>query len=498
MQYLDAKQIDAYAPYTIADDGLTPIARARQRMESTGTWHPAQLMGRRWSIGCVALEITQRCNLDCTLCYLSESSEALKDIPLEEVYRRIDMIFEHYGPNTDVQVTGGDPTLRKRDELVAIVRRIHERGMRPSMLTNGIKATRDMLQELSGAGLVDVAFHVDMTQERKGYANEMELNAIRLDYIERARGLPLSVFFNTTAYDGNFHEIPDLVKFFVEQSDVVRFVSFQLQADTGRGVLAERGFAITQSTVAEQIHKGTGIKLNFGAIDTGHHDCNRYAMTLITNGNLYDLMDEPDFIADFLDSTKHLQYDRNNRRSVVNQLADWAIKNPDMIGPGLKWTSKKLWRMKADMLAARGKVNKLSFFIHNFMDACHLEKERIDACVFVVATRDGPMSMCLHNAKRDKYLLQPIEVKAENKLRFWNPVTGQLQDQLPQKIEVQHTRKTARGRTKQELDKSRLDALLAAESDHDADDTEHDMDDDVEQREPRTLAGAAVMEEGLR
>lgn len=29
-------------------------------------------------MGWVTLEITQRCNLDCTLCYLSENSEAVK------------------------------------------------------------------------------------------------------------------------------------------------------------------------------------------------------------------------------------------------------------------------------------------------------------------------------------------------------------------------------------------------------------------------------------
>jgi MoaA/NifB/PqqE/SkfB family radical SAM enzyme len=89
-------------------------------------------MGRRWSIGCVALEITQRCNLDCTLCYLSDHSEAVQDLPLEAVFRRIDSIRAHYGADTDVQITGGDPTLRRRDELVAIVRRVRERGMRPA------------------------------------------------------------------------------------------------------------------------------------------------------------------------------------------------------------------------------------------------------------------------------------------------------------------------------------------------------------------------------
>ncbi len=40
------------------------IARTRQRMAATGQWHDSQLLGRRGPIGCVALEITQRCNLD--------------------------------------------------------------------------------------------------------------------------------------------------------------------------------------------------------------------------------------------------------------------------------------------------------------------------------------------------------------------------------------------------------------------------------------------------
>ena len=47
----------------------TALDQARVRMEATGQWHPRQSMGQRWSIGCVALEIIQRCNLDCTLCY---------------------------------------------------------------------------------------------------------------------------------------------------------------------------------------------------------------------------------------------------------------------------------------------------------------------------------------------------------------------------------------------------------------------------------------------
>jgi len=50
--------------------------------------------------------------------------------------------------------------------------------------------------------------------------------------------------------------------------------------------------------------------------------------------------------------------------------------------------------------------------IHNFMDASRLERDRVQACVFMVATADGPMSMCLYNAKRDRYIL-PSEAAAE-------------------------------------------------------------------------------------
>jgi MoaA/NifB/PqqE/SkfB family radical SAM enzyme len=60
--------------------------------------------------------------------------------------------------------------LRKREELLAIVRRVRALGMRPTLMTNGIKAARPLLEELAAAGLVDVAFHVDTTQRTAGFS----------------------------------------------------------------------------------------------------------------------------------------------------------------------------------------------------------------------------------------------------------------------------------------------------------------------------------------
>jgi 7,8-dihydro-6-hydroxymethylpterin dimethyltransferase len=206
MSYLTTEEIDAFKPDLLPNRGVSPIERARRVIEQAGFWSANQQMGRRWPIGCVALEITQHCNLDCTLCYLSENSEAVKDLPLEEVFRRIELIRRYYGKNTDVQITGGDPTLRKRDELLAIVR-VRVLGMRPTLMTNGIRATRALLEALAESGLEDVAYHVDTTQVRSGYSSEVELNALRQEYIDRVRGLPVSVMFNTTVHQGNFDEI---------------------------------------------------------------------------------------------------------------------------------------------------------------------------------------------------------------------------------------------------------------------------------------------------
>ena len=37
------------------------------RLREAGLWTDFQVAGRRWAMGCVAVEITQRCNLDLTL-----------------------------------------------------------------------------------------------------------------------------------------------------------------------------------------------------------------------------------------------------------------------------------------------------------------------------------------------------------------------------------------------------------------------------------------------
>ncbi len=392
----------------------------RQRLQRTGQWGPGQTGGRRWGVACVSLEITQRCNLDCTLCYLSDMSEAVRDFPMDELLRRIDSILAHYGPGTDVQVSGGEPTLRPLSDLLAIVRHIVARGLRASLFTNGILASRSLLQALADAGLTDVAFHVDTTQQRPGYASEPALNALRLDYIQRARGLPVGVFFNTTVHGANLADVPQLAAFFVAQADVVRFASFQLQADTGRGVLGGHGGVVNTAAVAAALRDGSGVHMGFNVLAAGHAACNQAAVLLVVNGRAYDAFADVAFVQRFMRETAALRIDRRTPAQGLKSLALALLRRPALLLATAAWALRLAWRAKWDLLAAHGRVAKLTFFSHNFMDASALEAERIDACVFMAITQDGPISMCAFNARRDDFLLRPLPHAGGS----WQPLRG--------------------------------------------------------------------------
>jgi tetraether lipid synthase len=71
------------------------------------------------------------------------------------------------------------------------------------------------------------------------------------------------------------------------------------------------------------------------------------------------------------------------------------------------------------------------------MDACQLDQERLDACIFNTMTQDGPVSMCEHNAKRDDFILKTIPIKTEQEIKFWHPLEAKLYKNKPD-INVQN------------------------------------------------------------
>ena len=423
---LGIKEFAAIEPAGRAFKGGDRRAPLRAALERWGQAGPGQTAGRFYPIACVALEITQRCNLDCTICYLSHAAEMTRDVPLEVLFSRIDMIESHYGPRTSIQITGGDPTLRKPEDLEELCRYIRVHRMRSCLMTNGIKASRALLCRLAKAGLDDVAFHVDITQERRGFSSEVSLNTVRRDYVARAKGLGLRVLFNTTIFDGNFKELPALAYFFREHATDIALSSFQLQADTGRGVLRERGSAITSDSVMAALSSGMDMSLDFDTAAIGHVECTRYSSVLVAGDHAVSALSDRALFDDLLAALE------DSERSAGTHLNIWAtgrraaLRHPLLALRVLRHCLKLIWSLRGGLWSSRGRVHRMAVMIHSFMDAERLERDRCESCVFMVVTETGPLSMCVHNARRDHHIFAPAKFKTRDSILWWSAATGQL------------------------------------------------------------------------
>lgn len=151
-------------------------------------------------------------------------------------------------------------------------------------------------------------------------------------------------------------------------------------------------------------------------------------MAAVINGRVYDVLDDRRLFDRVLERTAQMQFDRQSRLAAVTTLARGILGSPSLTMAATTCLIRKLWQAKSDIFRARGRVHKLSFFIHDFMDACRLERDRVDACVFSAMTAAGPICMCLHNAKRDVFILEPVRSSGANLDRFWNPLSGKLTD----------------------------------------------------------------------
>jgi hypothetical protein len=223
------------------------------------------------------------------------------------------------------------------------------------------------------------------------------------------------VVFNTTVHAGNFDHIPHLVRFFIEHSADIGLVSFQLQAATGRGEWRQRDTLITQQTMKQKLEQGMGSQLPWGIIDFGHSDCHSYMPTMVINNRVFPVIDDKALFGQFLNDFQAIRTDRHAKKYQIILDYAWAIlKRPKWWWLVSRYLLKQLKRVGKHLLMGKGQVNKLSFFMQNFMDAESLDQERVNACSFMVMTADGPISMCEHNARRDEFILKPLEVEQKD------------------------------------------------------------------------------------
>lgn len=209
---------------------------------------------------CVLLEVTQRCNLACPVCFAA-SGRAAADPDLAEIETWLRML-KTAGRTVNIQLSGGEPTVR--DDLPEIVALIRSLGFGfVQVNTNGIRIAQepDYLQRLRTAGLDCVFLQFDgVTDAVHRRIRDRDLLAVKERAIANCAALDLGVVLVPVLVPGvNTMQIGDIIRFAVDRMPTVRTVHFQPISYFGRfpHAPADRD-RITIPEVLQQIERQTG------------------------------------------------------------------------------------------------------------------------------------------------------------------------------------------------------------------------------------------------
>lgn len=185
---------------------------------------------------CVLLEVTQRCDLRCAVCFAEAGGHAPPDPDLATIegwYRRL---LDAGGP-FNIQLSGGEPTLR--DDLPVIAEIGRELGFSFIQVnSNGLRLARDpsLAPRLKAAGVATVFLQFDGTDDTVYQAlRGRALLAHKQAAIEHCAAAGLGVVLVPTLVPGvNTHTIGAIIRFALAHMPAVRGVHFQPVSYFGR------------------------------------------------------------------------------------------------------------------------------------------------------------------------------------------------------------------------------------------------------------------------
>lgn len=183
------------------------------------------------------VEVTMRCDLACPVCYAGAGAPAPRpDPPLAVVAAQLDSLRSASGP-CNVQISGGEPTMR--EDLPAIAALARQRGFGLVQLnTNGLRLGREKsyAARLRDAGLDSVYLQWDGVSEAvfKSLRGRPCLE-LKRRAVEHCAAAGLGVVLVATLVRGvNEGEVGDLLRLALALGPAVRGLHFQPVSSFGR------------------------------------------------------------------------------------------------------------------------------------------------------------------------------------------------------------------------------------------------------------------------
>jgi uncharacterized radical SAM superfamily Fe-S cluster-containing enzyme len=383
--------------------------------------------------GLAILEVTERCNLTCPMCY-AYSSPSERDYTLEEIELRLDQLIAIEGKGISLQISGGEPSVRKDlDKIAALVK---SKGFgHLEMVSNGIRLAReaDFAEKLVAWGFTSVYLQFDSTRP----ADIIKLRAedlweVRVKAIAALERVKLPSTLAVSLYDGlNTDQVQQVIDFAWQHPATVCAIAFQAATPFGRFEInndptadaphsaqliapAEQPSAqpttprkLRMPEILQLIEEQTGVSQDlFFPVGEGSPLCNTFTLLKHTKDGYKPIA--PNFtLKEFMEvigprPNMTLRMLTRGRAAILPQI----VTN---IGGSLK-LMKTLWpHIGADPSFWTSRKT-LTLFVKPFMDESDLDMSRIERCCFHNASPRGVMSFCALNAK-----MRPAQPHADEK-----------------------------------------------------------------------------------
>ncbi|MEW6592094.1 MAG: tetraether lipid synthase Tes [Candidatus Hadarchaeota archaeon] len=202
--------------------------------------------------------LTNRCDLTCWYCFFYAGRVGYVYEPsMEDIDKMMKILkSERPIPCNALQLTGGEPTLRK--DLIDIIKLARSYGFDHIQLnTDGVKLSGDaeLVRRVRDAGVNTLYLSFDGVTEKTNPKNHWEIPQA----IENARNAGLGVVLVPTVINSvNDHEVGDILKYGFKNMDVIRGVNFQPVSLVGRMPKEERErYRITIPDVIKRIEEQT-------------------------------------------------------------------------------------------------------------------------------------------------------------------------------------------------------------------------------------------------
>jgi hypothetical protein len=396
------------------------------------------------------VDVTNRCNLRCPICFAHAGAAGYLYEPTKEQIRDI---FENLLANRPVsppglQFSGGEPTVR--DDLPELIKMAKELGFHHVEInSNGIKMAESVeyCKTLKAAGANTVYLQFDgVTPDPYKVARGFDLLPIKKRALKNLKeaGFHSVVLVPVLIGGVNTDQVGEIIRFAIENLDVVRCVNFQPVAITGRINTKDRKqMRITipdLMRLAREQTEGLIKESDWFPIPTSvpfthfiehmknkeyvdfstHPHCGMATYLVMEKGKVEPITKYLN-VEGLMDSLRTIneKFDSGKRTRAKAAAVTGVMKN----------VKRGTFRKYLLSVLTNGSYTSLSDLHNNmlmissmhFMDPYNFDIERVQRCIVHYATPDGKITpFCtmnaLHRAAAEKRIARPLDAKINTPL----------------------------------------------------------------------------------